>query len=103
MYILDYIGLPVAHAETSAVVEGFVGRVNYYVINPLIILMFAVALAVFLYGVVEFIMNADKADEREIGQNHMMWGIIGIFIMFSVFMILRLIENTLGIGHTPGT
>lgn len=103
MNILDYLGLPVAHAETSAVVQGFVNRVNYYVVNPLIILMFAVALAFFLYGVVEFIMKADNPDERELGQSHIMWGIIGMFIMFSVFVILRLIENTLGVGHTPGT
>jgi uncharacterized membrane protein YcgQ (UPF0703/DUF1980 family) len=103
MNILDYIGLPVANAQTSSIVDGFVGRVNSYIINPLIILMFSVALAFFLYGVVEFIMNADKADEREIGQQHIMWGVIGMFIMFSVFVILRLIENTLGIGHTPGT
>lgn len=102
MSVMNYLGINTAYAATkSTAVTAFVGRVNEYIVNPLIILMFAVALLFFLYGVVEFIINSDKADERELGKSHIMWGIIGMFIMFSVFVILRVIENTLGIPHNP--
>lgn len=102
MNILDYLKTPIAFAaDKTSPVAAFVGRVNAYILNPAIILMFAVALLFFLYGVVEFLSNSDKADERELGRNHIIWGIIGMFIMFSVFAILRLIENTFGIQHNP--
>lgn len=96
--IYELFGAKIAHADTGPV-QAFVGRVNYYITNPLIILMFAAALVFFLYGVFEFVMNADKADERELGKTHIMWGVVGMFVMFSVFALLRLIENTLGIPH----
>ncbi len=99
--ILNFFGVNTAYAATAkpSPVAGFVGRVNEFVLNPLIIMMFAVALLFFLYGVVEFIMNSDKSDERELGKNHIIWGVVGMFIMFSVYAILRMIENTFGITH----
>jgi len=96
-FITTLFGIPTAFAAPSAAAT-FVGKVNRYITNPLIILMFAVALVYFLYGVLQFILNSDKADEREIGKNHMIWGIIGMFIMFAVGAILHLIINTIGGG-----
>lgn len=37
--------------------------------------------------------NTEKAQE---GRQHMLWGIIGMFIMVSVFGIMRILINTLG-------
>ncbi len=100
MSLLNSLGINTAYADTTPV-QAFVGRVNQYITNPLIILMFAAALAYFLYGVVMFIVNSDDAGEREVGKSHILWGLVGMFIMFSVFVILRLIENTFGIDHNP--
>lgn len=79
-----------------AVVYEIVGKVNQYIINPLIILMFAVALVYFLYGVIEF-LSTNSETARKTGKDHMMYGILGMFIMVSVFTILRIIANTLGV------
>lgn len=100
MNLLDLLGIQKAYAAGISPVATFVGKVNRYITNPLIVLMFSVALVYFLYGVFEFLMNADKADEREIGKSHMIWGIVGMFIMFAVFTILHLIEQTVGVS-TP--
>lgn len=99
MNILNYFA-ETAYAAVPEPVVTFVGKVNRIFINPLIILLFAAALGYFVYGVFEFIAGADQAEDRETGKSHMLWGIIGMFVMFSVFAILRLIENTLGVTST---
>ena len=97
--ILNFLAVNVAYAQTSttSAITVFVGKVDRRIVNPLIIFMFAAALAYFLFGVVEFLINSGTAGEKNDGKQHMLWGVIGMFIMFSVFGILKLIENTLGI------
>lgn len=75
----------------------FLSRVNEFILNPLIILMFVVALLVFFWGLVEFIYKAGSEEGREVGKRNMMWGIIGMFIMIGVYGIISLILGTIGI------
>jgi phosphotransferase system glucose/maltose/N-acetylglucosamine-specific IIC component len=75
----------------------FLGRVNEVIINPLIVLMFVAALLVFFWGLVEFIYKAGSDDGRETGKRHLMYGIVGMFVMVGVYGIIRLILNTFGI------
>ncbi len=60
--------------------------------------MFAVALIVFVYGVFEYVRQSDSSDERAKGTQHMLWGIVGMFIMISVFGIMKLIMGSFGIS-----
>jgi succinate dehydrogenase/fumarate reductase cytochrome b subunit len=101
MQLATFFSTHIAHAadntEAPQVVRTFVGKVNEIIVNPLIILLFAAALVYFLYGVFQFIQNADNAEKRETGQQHMMWGLIGMLIMFGVFGLIHIIEGTLGL------
>lgn len=76
--------------------ETLVGRITDLIVNPLIALLFAVALAYFLWGVGKFILNADNPGERKTGINHIIYGLIGMAIMVSVFGILQIFGNTFG-------
>ena len=80
-----------------ASVDDTVRKVNKEILNPLIALMFAIAAVYFAYGVFEFIKDADAADAREKGKQHIIWGLIGMAIMGSVFFIMQLIIGTLGV------
>lgn len=77
--------------------DSFLINVNSFIINPLIELIFAVAVVYFLYGVFEFIANGDNDEKKTTGKSHMLWGIIGITIMMGVWAILNIILNTLNI------
>ncbi|MEI6042620.1 MAG: hypothetical protein WCQ00_03595 [bacterium] len=70
--------------------------ISRYILNPLIVLAFAVAMVVFTWGVFDYIKGASDPKARETGRSHILWGIIGIAIMFSVFGIMRVISNTVG-------
>jgi len=75
--------------------------INQYIINPIIVFMFAAAILVFLYGLFEYFFSRDiSSDARTTGRNHIMAGVIGMFIMVSVFGIINVVINTIGADST---
>lgn len=80
-------------------IDEFIGNANRVIVNPLIYLLFALAFAFFLYGVLEFLMNQENEEKRTAGKNHMIYGIIGITIMFGIWGILNILLNTFGIKN----
>lgn len=91
--LTDLFFINVAYAN----VDSFVSNVNKLIINPLILLLFALAVVYFLYGIFEFISNQENEEKKTTGKNHMIWGIVGIVIMMGVFTILNMIMNTFNI------
>lgn len=79
-------------------IDNLITKANQKILNPLIALLFGFAVIYFLWGTFEFIKNYDSPEERGKGAQHMLWGIIGMFIMISVFGIMNLIANTIGVG-----
>jgi uncharacterized membrane protein YidH (DUF202 family) len=75
----------------------FVANLNRLIINPLIVLLFALAVAYFLYGLVEFLSNQDNEEKKTSSKSHMLYGVIGMAIMMGAFMIMDVILNTLNI------
>jgi len=68
-------------------------KINAQIINPIIGLMIAVGVVVFLYGLVEFIAGSTSEEKRSIGKRHIIWGIIGLFIAVSAFGLMNLLAN----------
>jgi len=81
-------------------IEEFLGKISQYILNPLILLAFAVASIVFFWGVLQFIASETSDDNREKGKRKIFWGLFGMFIMISAYGLIRLITGTFGI--TPG-
>ena len=97
---MGLLSVKIAYASDS--LNGFIANVDNLIINPLIGLLFALAIVYFLYGVFEFIANQENEEKKTTGKQHMLWGIVGITIMMGVFMIMNMILNTLGItGINP--
>ncbi len=68
------------------------------IVRPITYLLMAVAILYFVWGVLDFIKNADSPDGREEGFRHMMWGVIGLFIMISAYGLYNLLKSTLGVN-----
>ena len=75
--------------------------INIYVIRPLLVLLFAIAILLFFWGLAQFILNAGSEDGRSIGKKHMLWSIVGLLIMFGVYGIVVMLTNTFGIPLPP--
>jgi len=86
----------IAHAS----LDTFLANVNDQIINPLIALLFALAIAYFLYGMLEFIGGQDNEEKVTAGKSHMIWGVVGIAIMLGVWGILNVVLSTLDISKS---
>ncbi|MFM2381418.1 MAG: hypothetical protein RLZZ76_185 [Candidatus Parcubacteria bacterium] len=93
-----------AYAATQAqvVAQGFLSRINDAILFPLITLMMAVALLVFLYGAFEYVRGADSGESREQGSQHLLYGIIGMLVMLSALALLTIAAGTFGLESELG-
>lgn len=62
--------------------------------NSLIPLLFAAALAYFIWGIANFIRTADNPDERKKGKQQIIWGIVALFVMVGYFALTSVFTNT---------
>ncbi len=77
-----------------AVLDKFLGRVVTQVINPIILLLAASAFVVFLWGVFEFIAHAGDEAKRSEGKSAILWGLVGLVIIFGAYGIINLALGT---------
>ncbi|MFA6519796.1 MAG: hypothetical protein WCT41_03190 [Candidatus Paceibacterota bacterium] len=78
--------------------SGIIGLLNMVVV-PVI---FAFAFAAFIWGVVNyFFLHGDEEAKREEGRKFIVWGLIGIVVLFSVWGFVNIVLSTLGIMPQP--
>ena len=78
--------------------KSMLAKIESAILFPLMTLMMAVALLVFLWGMYEYVLNADDEGARSTGKMHMMYGIIGLLVMISALGILKIAAGTFGIA-----
>ena len=91
---MDILAPNIAYASLDSTVS----NIDKLIINPLIVFIFALALAYFLFGVLEFIFNQENETKRTNGKNHMLWGIVGLTIMMGIWFILGIILKTFNLN-----
>lgn len=85
-----------ATVEIPQKVKTLIGVFSTTILNPLIAIMFALSLAVFMYGIVLYIWQPENEGAREEGRRSMIWGVVGMFVMVSVFGIIRFLISSIG-------
>lgn len=66
------------------------------IFNPLYQLAVGIATVYFFYGVYNFIMSMNDPQKKNIGKSHLLYGVIGLFIILSVGGILKFSNEILG-------
>ncbi len=79
--------------------ESLIGATGDFISQA--ILVFAGAgLLVFLYGLVKFIFRLGGSEAKvEEGKNMMIWGLVALFVMVSVWGLVRFFQESLGITN----
>jgi|SRR3989344_362310 len=76
----------------------------YDIINPLTYVLMMIALLVFFWGIMKVIYAAGDAKKIEEGKKFILWSIIALFVMVSVWGILNFVYSDLfggsGFGYT---
>jgi hypothetical protein len=75
-----------------------IGKFVTLILNPAIGVIFALAGLLFVWGIVQFLKGLQEGKVNDEGKQHMLWGVVGMLIMVSVFGILSLLSNTFGLG-----
>lgn len=73
--------------------DQLISKIIATIVNPVIGLMIAIGFAVFIWGIIEFITNADNEKKRDDGKRHITWGLVGLLIMVAVGGIIQVIAN----------
>lgn len=70
-------------------------------INTVLVpVLFAVAFIVFLWGAFEtFILGANSEEVKEKGKNLMLWGLIGFFVMVSIWGLVNILTGSVQFGN----
>jgi FtsH-binding integral membrane protein len=63
------------------------------VLRPVVNLLFVAATVIFTWGVIEYVAKSDSEDGRTIGRRHMIWGIVGLVIMFTAVAVVEIFKN----------
>lgn len=74
-----------------------------YLLNLVIPLIFGLALVYFLWGLAQFILNAGNETARENARSIMIWGIIALFVMVSVWGLVNVLSNTFSLDTSGST
>lgn len=65
--------------------------------TPIIV---GLALLFFFFGLAKYILNAGNEEEKQKSKGIMIWGIIALFVMVSVWGLVRLVSDTFKIDRT---
>ena len=77
--------------------DQIISRLIENILQPFVYLLFAVAFLVFFWGIFQMIKGADDENALKVGKQHLLWGLIGLLIMFGAEGILLIIKNTFGL------
>jgi len=86
-----------AQSPGAAEAFEFVQRFNEVILYPVILLLTGIAFLVFLYGCLIYITHAENSSAREEGRNHIIYSLIGMFVMLVAYAILTIAANTFGL------
>ena len=82
-----------------AVLNRFLDSVVREIINPIILLLSAAAFVLFIWGVFEFVAHAGDETKRTEGKKAIMWGLIGLVIIFGAYGIINVALGTFSLPN----
>lgn len=75
-------------------VQAIIGRFETYIVDPILLILFSAGFFLFVFGLVQFLITMNQGGEKNEGKDHMIWGVVGMLIMVSVYGIIALLDNT---------
>lgn len=104
--ILSSIGLAGIALPALAATTNFKDLVQQILIGkilaPIVPLLIGLGVVVFIYGVL-VLMFSEGGEKKEEGKQFMLWGIIGVFVMVSLWGLVAIVSGTFNLDTAPQT
>ena len=91
----------VGFAQDLGYVEGIFSEVGD-VLDTAVPVLVALAVALFIWGLVVFITQTDTDDGREKGRQKMIWGVLALFVIVSIWGLVQILQAIAGVDEDIG-
>ncbi len=98
LFFAPFLAFAAQLAETATFIEE-IGKI----IDVLTPLVFALALLYFFWGLAQFILASGSDEAKTEGKNKMIWGVIVLFVMATIFGLIGFIQRELGVDDESTT
>jgi hypothetical protein len=99
--LMPIISLAQPRPGFEAFGSNFLGSLSL-IINAALPVVITLALLLFLWGLVKFIMAAGNEEARASGKQIMIWGIVALFVMVTVWGLVGFLNDITGVGQDRG-
>jgi len=97
-FIVPLLFFPViAFGATNASLGDLLKSISTTLLNPLVTALLTLALLAFFWGMITYIRS--QGTEKKQGKDIMIWGIIGLAVMVSVWGLVNLVIGTFGVNQ----
>jgi len=93
---LAVFALPVLAFAQEQSASGLITKFGA-LLSQLVPLLIGLAVVIFLFGVLRFIFSGDNDEKRKSGAWFMAYGILGLFVMVSIWGLVSFLGESLGI------
>lgn len=71
-------------------------------VDILLPLSFSVVFLAFVYGVIRFLMSGSDTNKKEEAKNRLLWGVVAMFVVVTIWGIVAFLQGTFGIANPTG-
>lgn len=93
-----------AGLDCGASITNLTSLINFFtclLMDSIVPLLVALALAGFVYGIIKFFLNPDNEEKKKDGKSFMFWGLITLFVIVTLWGIVGILSNTFLEGQRP--
>lgn len=69
------------------------------ILDTILPLIIAIAVVYFVYGIARYVMAGDEG-AKEAAKDKIIYGVIGLFVMISIWGLVNILVNTFGLDNT---
>lgn len=88
-----------AAAQSGGDLTSFVITVQR-IVNMLVPLVSTLAIVFFFYGLAMYILNSGNEEKKAEGRSIMIWGVLALFVLVTIWGIIGFLQKT--VGNTAG-
>lgn len=96
VFVAGFLTPIISFAQDGTALEGLASSFGG-IIATLLPIVVALGLLAFFWGLVKFIFSAGDESAKDAGKRIMVWGLIALFVMVSVWGLVTFMQESLGI------
>lgn len=103
IFIAPYLVFAETYSKSigqNATVSDVVSWAHSLIVTAIIPLLFALATAAFIWGVISYYLNPDNEEKRKKGKEFIVGGLVALFVMLTMWGIVTVLANTFNVNSS---